>query len=131
MFALIRLLGVINLLFAVFHVWLGTAIARIEDIPDGIHSLLMMLNAGGTLFILFLGLCYAFATHDVAETRLGRLVLTLGALTYLVRAAEELLLAPQISWAIFAVSLVTGLLHLTAIVRTLYSNTANGHCEHA
>jgi len=109
---LIRIAGVINLLFAAFHVWLGRVICQFTDMPAEHLALMKMLNTGGTIFILFLGVSLTFLAKEIATTALGRLILLLGAATYLVRAAEELIVAPSANITIMAACTIIGLLHL-------------------
>lgn len=113
---LIRICGVFNLLFAAFHIWLGFSIARLPVCPQEAHELMKMLNAGGTLFILFMGMALTFVVREVSSTILGRLILILGAATYLLRAAEELFISTHVNVPILGTCLLVGILHLVAFL---------------
>ncbi len=107
---LLRIGGVVNAFFVIFHVWLGYRIHTSPGITAGDRPLMEMLNAGGVLFILLFAvssLCYA---EEMLGTRLGRVVLLFVFLLYGSRAVEEIIIAPQFSPAIFIVcALLAGL----------------------
>jgi hypothetical protein len=109
----IRVLGVLNLLFAAFHVFLAVAISRCQLPPEAL-ALMKMLNYGGSIFILFMAVSMLFLASDVVATKLGRMVVLLGAATYIVRAIEEVLIAPHANPLILATCAIVGLLHLGA-----------------
>ncbi len=108
--ALIRTAGAICLIFTAFHIWLGIAIARMP-LPASPLALMKMLNTGGTIFILFLGVTLTFMASEVRKSRLGSMILLLGAATFIVRAVEEIVVSPHTNIVILAVCALTGLLH--------------------
>ena len=110
----IRILAVINLLFAAFHVLLAIQLSRLTELHPQIHSLLVMLAIGGTVFILFLGIAFWW-TREVRSTSIGKSLLILGSLTYIIRAAEEVWMAPEPSMPILTVCAMTGLLHVVPL----------------
>ena len=133
---LLRIGGVANALFVVFHVWLGYQIHTSPGIAAGDRPLMEMLNAGGVLFILLFAissLCYA---QEMLETRLGRLVLLFVFLLYGSRAIEEIVISPQFSAAIFVVCALLAGLYLflffnankSADVKTATARRGTGAC---
>jgi hypothetical protein len=58
----------------------------------------------------------ASSSTDLLTTRLGRLVIILITMTYLVRAIEELFLAVQFSPFIFAGSLLMGIIYALSLL---------------
>ncbi len=115
---LLRVGGVVNALFVIFHVWLGYRIHTSPGIAGGDRPLMEMLNAGGVLFILFFAissLCYA---QEMLGTRLGRLGLLFMFLLYGSRAVEEIIIAPQFSPAIFIVCTLLAALYLILSFRS-------------
>lgn len=115
---LLRIGGVVNALFVIFHVWLGYHIHASPGIAAGDRPLMEMLNAGGVLFILFLAissLCYA---QEMLGTKLGRLVLLFVFLLYGSRVIEEIIISPRFSPAIFIVCTLLAGLYLVLFFRT-------------
>ncbi|MBN1404040.1 MAG: hypothetical protein JW942_06195 [Opitutales bacterium] len=114
--ALVVICGITNIVFTAFHIWLGLQISRMSGVPEQLHALLKMLNTGGTIFILFLAMTLTFMAGEVVKTRLGGMILLLGAATYLVRGAEEFIVSSAVNVPILAACAVVGLLHLCAFV---------------
>jgi hypothetical protein len=115
---LLRVGGVVNALFVIFHVWLGYQIHTSPGIGAGDRPLMEMLNAGGVLFILFFAigsLCYA---QEMLGTKLGRLVLLFVFLLYGSRAVEEMVISPRFSPAIFIVCALLAGLYMVLFFRT-------------
>jgi hypothetical protein len=114
---MLRMGGVVNALFVIFHVWLGYHIHASPGIAAGDRPLMEMLNAGGVLLILFFAissLCYA---QEMLGTKLGKLVLLFVFLLYGSRAVEEIVIAPQFSPAIFIVCALLAGLYLFLFAR--------------
>ncbi|MFZ5518045.1 MAG: hypothetical protein ACOY90_15475 [Candidatus Zhuqueibacterota bacterium] len=104
--------GIFNSLLAVFHVFLGYQIFQIKDMAEGYRALMIMLNAGGTLFIiLFATASLGFAT-EMLTTRLGKLISLFVFLLYASRAIEEAIISPEFSLAIFAICIVIAAIYL-------------------
>lgn len=98
--------GVLNLVFGLFHIYLGYEIQHL-DLAPGYRGLMQALNVGGTLFIFFFAWASLFHQRDLLECRLGRSVLVLTAALYLTRAAEEFILF-RFTPGIFAACLLVG-----------------------
>jgi len=98
--------GVLNSLLAVFHVFLGHSIYRIRDVAAGYRALMIMLNAGGTLFIVLIALASLALTKDMLTTKLGKLVTLFTFLLYASRALEEVTVSTQFSITIFGTCIV-------------------------
>jgi hypothetical protein len=114
---LLRVGGVVNAFFVIFHVWLGYRIHTSTGIAVGNRPLMEMLNAGGVLFILFFSissLCYA---QEILGTKLGRLVLLFVFLLYGSRAIEEIIISPRFSPVIFIVCALLAGLYLALYIR--------------
>ncbi len=106
--ALLIVNGVIQLAFALFHVHLGMAISRLTGIGD-LRPLMLALNTGGMLTILFFGYACLVPRRQVVTTHLGRALLALIAASYLVRAAEEVAIFrfnPVIFWSCVVVGVL-------------------------
>ena len=115
---LLRVGGVVNAFFVLFHVWLGYQIHTSPGIAAGNRPLMEMLNAGGVLFILLFAissLCYA---QEMLGTRLGRTMFFFVFLLYGSRAIEEIIIAPQFSPAIFIICALLAGLYLILYCRT-------------
>jgi hypothetical protein len=98
--------GVLNALFALFHVWLGWRIGA-GGAPEGARGLMLALNAGGTLFIAFFAYAFLARGADLVSTGLGRAALVACLLLYWSRAVEEIVWF-RFSPAIFAACLIAG-----------------------
>jgi len=98
--------GVLNGLFALFHVWLGWRIGG-SGLPDAARGLMLALNAGGTLFIAFFAYAFLARGADLLSTGLGRATLAVCLLLYWSRAVEEIFWF-RFSPAIFVTCLAAG-----------------------
>ena len=107
---MLRIGGVVNALFVIFHVWLGYRIHTSPGIAAGDRPLMEMLNVGGVLFILLFAVSSLFYEQEMLGTKLGRLVLLFVFLLYGSRAVEEIIISPRFSPVIFFVcALLAGL----------------------
>lgn len=104
--------GIFNSLLAVFHVFLGYQIFQIKDIAEGYRALMLMLNAGGTLFIILFAVASLGYMQEMLTTKLGKLISLFVFLLYASRAVEEVIISPEFSLAIFAVCLVIAAIYL-------------------
>lgn len=104
--------GILNSLLAVFHVFLGYQIFQIKDIAEGYRALMLMLNAGGTLFIILFAIASLGFSKDMQTTKLGKLISLFVFLLYASRAVEEVIISPEFSAAIFAVCLAIAAIYL-------------------
>ncbi len=114
---LLRIGGVVNAFFVIFHIWLGYRIYKSPGFVEGNGPLLEMLNTAGVLSILFFAissLCYA---KEMLETKLGRLVVLFVFMLYGSRAAEEIFVASKFSPVIFIVCTLLALLYLFLFLR--------------
>jgi hypothetical protein len=110
--------GLFNALFAAFHLILAVGIQRTPGVDSGTRALLQALNVGSALMVLFLAAIFFICTEELT-TRLGRLTILLGVLSYLTRALVEVMFSPQIRVFILAICLVVGLLHFLALRASL------------
>jgi len=114
---LLRIGGVLNAVFVVFHIWLGWVLHTSPAIAAHDRPLMEMLNAGGVLFILLFAWVSLGYTEETLSTRVGRLVLFFVFLLYGSRAIEEIVISPAFSPLIFAACLLVALLHLVVFIR--------------
>jgi hypothetical protein len=78
-----------------------------------------MLNAGGTLFILFFTVVSFFCIVDLLTTRLGQLTLSAVVLLYLSRAVEEIIVSDDFSIVIFATCLLVSIIYSVVLMTGL------------
>jgi hypothetical protein len=102
--------AVFNVLFGIFHVWLGWTIEQSPALPPETRGLVLALNVAGTLMIFFLAYASAFCAHDLLATQLGRAVLVAAAVLYLSRAVVEYALF-TFSAVIFFSCLLVGVIY--------------------
>jgi hypothetical protein len=107
--------GSFNAFFTVFHIWLGWQIQLLPGLLPEIKALMQMLNVAGILTIAFATFASFFCVEDLVGTSLGRATIILVALFYAIRAAEEIILAPEFSPVIFGVCLVVAMIYTLAI----------------
>jgi hypothetical protein len=115
---LLRVGGVVNTFFVIFHVWLGYLIHTSPGIAVGDRPLMEMLNAGGVLFILMFAISSLCYVQEMLGTKLGRLVLLFVFLLYGSRAAEEIIISPRFSPVIFIVCVLLAGLYLVLYFKT-------------
>lgn len=86
--------GVLNLLLALFHIFLCYQIFNAFG-TQGFYPLMQMLSIGGTLMIFFLAYTSLFCVGELLQGKLGLAVIVLNILVYLSRALGEVILFPQ------------------------------------
>lgn len=106
--------GIINALFAAFHVLLGAGIQRLPSLAPAHRALMHALNVSGLLLIAYLAVAFLACQADL-RSRLGRATILLGALLYLTRALGEFVFFPAVNPIIVVLCAVTGALHLLAL----------------
>lgn len=111
--------GIVNVLFGLFHVFLGWQIQTVPALQPS-RGLLQALNVGGTLMILFLAYASLFQRREMLSTGLGRATQVLAILLYWTRAAEEFVLF-SFTPVIFVSCLAAGGIYAAALLlgRTL------------
>ncbi|MBN1379998.1 MAG: hypothetical protein JXA04_12275 [Gammaproteobacteria bacterium] len=107
--------GVLNLVLTAFHVFLGYQIYQIKGIAPQLHELLIMLNAGGTLFILLFTIASFFYIKDMLTTRLGKLLIRFVVLLYASRALEEIIVVTKFDAMIFWVCIAIAALYASLL----------------
>jgi hypothetical protein len=85
---LLRTAGVFNILFGFLHILMGILAT---NYPKDILYLLRVLNVAVGLTVLFFAYVSFWCQRDLLTTRLGKSMLVLMGLFYLVRAFEELI----------------------------------------
>jgi hypothetical protein len=116
--------GVLNVVFCVFHIWLGIMISRWPG-PKDVRGLMEALNVGGTLFIGFFAYAFLVRGKDLIATGLGRATLVLAILLYWSRAAEEFFLF-TFNPAIFVSCIVSGAIPAALLFLTAASPSRGG-----
>ncbi len=86
--------GALNLLLALFHVYLCYKI-HILYVMTPIYPLLQMFSVAGTLTVSFLAYTSLRVPEELISTRVGRSVIVLNILVYLSRAIGEVVLFPK------------------------------------
>ena len=95
--------------------FLSWQIHQLTGVQPGVKSLLEMFGIGGMLMVFFFAFASLLAPTDMLTTRLGRMVITLIAVVYLVRAAEEILIVVRFSPLIFGSCLLVGIIYTLAL----------------
>ena len=108
--------GVINLIFGLFHLFLGYMLHTNPNIPEGFRPLMEMLNAGGALMIFFMAFASLFYKEEMLTTKLGRLVIILTLLLYWSRAVEEATIAAGFSAVIFTSCILVGIIYFLLLI---------------
>ena len=108
--------GVLNILLAAFHVFLGYQIYQIQNIAIFYRALMTMLNVGGTLFIVLFAVASLALTQEMLTTRLGKLVMVFVVLLYASRAFEEIVIAPYYSVYIFGICILMSAIYFVLLV---------------
>jgi len=107
--------GVLNLILMLFHVFLGYQISLIDNIAPGYKELMIMLNVGGTLFILLFTISSLFFIKDMLTTALGKLLIIFIIILYVSRALEEVFIVSQFSMSIFMACLFISLIYIVIL----------------
>ena len=108
--------GVFNIILTIFHIFLGYKISLFENIAPGYRELMIMLNVGGTLFILLFAIASLAYTKDMLTTRLGKLLIVFIILLYASRAVEEIIVSSHFSLLIFIVCVIIALDYLSILL---------------
>jgi hypothetical protein len=103
--------GLLNAAFVAFHIFLGLQISHWTTQPELVRGLLLSFNVAGMLAFVYLAFALLLRGKEVLGTGLGAATLALGALIYLLRAAEEFIWLAG-SLKIAAACVVVGVLHL-------------------
>ncbi len=122
--ALLVVGGVINLLFVAFHVLLGYQIHHLAGVSRDLKALMLALNLGGSLCILFVAYASLFATNELVGTRLGRGLLALVAVIYISRAAEEFIFFSVVTWWVVISCVLVGALYGLLLVLAMEAGYA-------
>jgi len=111
---LLRLGGISNALFFLFHLFLGWSIWHWTQVPLALRGLLETFNLAGALFIGFFA--YASLCHpaEMLESGLGRALGLLVVLLYGMRAACEFVFPPKVNPLIVALCLALAAVYLAA-----------------
>lgn len=101
--------GILNALLTLFHICLGREIQSYPDLSFDARAIMHMLNVGVIMILAFAACASFFCREELVSTPLGRMTLILIVIFYIVRALEEVILAPDFSAAIFGVCLLVAL----------------------
>ena len=74
--------GIVNAIFTLFHFYLHYQLYKLKNLPAHLYALLLMLNLGGILIILFFTLAFLFYSREVLATKLGGLALLFCSIFY-------------------------------------------------
>lgn len=92
---LLRVGGVLNGLFVLFHIWLGWRLHVMRGIDPGIRPLLETFNGVGALELVFFAFVSLAYPAELLATRIGRAVVGLVLASYLGRTLCELFVYPK------------------------------------
>jgi len=110
--------GVFNVIFTLFHCFLGWKIREMTNIPPAQLAIMQELNFGSLLMIAFAAYASLFCTNDLLTTKLGKAALVFITLFYAARALAEIVISPGFSIVIFGICLLVALIYLLIILRT-------------
>lgn len=102
---LIRIGGLLNSLLTLFHLFLGYEI-HATYYGQEFYPLMQMLNIACTLLIFFLAISSIVYAHELINSKLGRLVIVINILLYLLRSIGEIVLFPQLLVFVIVVCLL-------------------------
>ncbi|HLP46441.1 MAG TPA: hypothetical protein VK469_10860 [Candidatus Kapabacteria bacterium] len=117
--------GIVNAIFTLFHFYLHYQLYKLKSLPANLYALLLMLNLGGILIILFFTLAFLVYSREVLTTKLGGLALLFCSIFYGTRALEEIILSPRFSIVIFSSCIITSLLFLVIWIMRKRSSPNN------
>lgn len=107
--------GIVNTIFGLFHIWLGTAIQHSDKLTMEARSLLHAFNVFGTVAIFYFAYMSFFHRRELLETKLGKTVMSLVVFVYFSRALEEFILF-DFSIVIFASCILAGGIYLALLL---------------
>jgi len=110
--------GTAQIILGLFHIYLTTAIQKMDSLTPSGRALMQMLNVGGTLLIFFVAYVSFFQQDSLLSTSLGRATLIFVVLFYVVRAAEEIIFSQVAGFSpvIFVICLAVAALYLGALL---------------
>jgi hypothetical protein len=108
--------AVINLLFGAFHIWLVKIIQASDSFARApeMRPLMLVLNISTALLILLFAYASFFCKKDLLTTKLGKSILVLTALFYLLRAVEEIIFF-KFSFVIFTPCTLIGAMYVAIL----------------
>ncbi len=105
--------GILNLLLALFHIFLCYQVAiAYSGTPS--YPLTQMLAIGGFLMIAFLAWTSLVHPSDLVQSKSGASILVLNILVYVSRVVEEFVLAPRVSYLIVVLCTIIAVLYVYA-----------------
>lgn len=107
--------GVFHLLFGVFHIYLIRAIQVSSTLPPENRPLMHVFNISLTLIVLFFAYVSFFCQRDLLTTKLGKSILLLIGLYYLIRAADEFIFF-KFSFVPFLPCLLVGGIYVALLI---------------
>ena len=108
--------GVLNSLFALFHLYLGYMIVKSFG-GSNAYPLMQMLNVGGVLMIFFLAYTSLAFPAELISSKLGRAIVLLNLLVYNTRIFGEIILSPNPKPVIMLLCLVMVVVYILALIK--------------
>jgi hypothetical protein len=109
--------GAANILFGLFHIWMGRAIHLSDSLTPGNRGLMQIFNIGTILLVFFFAYISFFCQRDLANTKLGKTTAVLIAIIYILRAVEEPVFF-QFSLPVMIPCLLTGGIYIVPLFLT-------------
>ena len=107
--------GIVNILMALFHVYLGYEISQSNSVTEAGMALILALNFALTIVFFFFGYIGIFQRKELVSTRIGKYSLIVIAVIYITRAFEEFILF-EFSAFWFILCFALGFLYLTPFI---------------
>jgi len=102
--------GILNLLLALFHIFLCYQIYVAYGTAQ-VYPLLQALAVGGALLVAFLAYTSLFTSQELVTTKTGTAVIVLNILVYLTRTVEDFILFPKPNLVIVVLCSILTLLY--------------------
>ncbi len=103
--------GIINILFLLFHLYLGYLMTSWPGLNPQLLALLETFNMIGAFMIFMIAWNSLINRDEMLSTKTGKTWAVLAALVYLSRAAAEALVFPKFNVVIFSVCVLVGALY--------------------
>ncbi len=107
--------GILNLLLALFHIFLCYQIYTVYGTAQ-VYPLLQLFAIGGMIMIFFLAYTSLFHTEELTTTHAGRSVLILNILVYFSRTLGEIILVPAPNAVIIVLCSFLTVLYLSIFI---------------
>ncbi len=108
--------GALNALFFLLHVLLEWSYHQASALSVNVRAPLEAFAIGGTVMVGFMAFVSLAFPHELLATKVGRSTSVVIILTYALRAAEEFVIFPRVSWLITIACLAVAGLYMAALL---------------